>query len=386
MGRYLSLVWKNTLRNRRRSLLTITSMALSLCLLGIMMAIYFALYLSDTPPAQALRITTRNRVAITLPMPAFYLQRILQTPGVKDAMPWQWFGGTYKDARDANNFFARFGIDPQKLFIIQSEIEISSEEKKAFQADRRGCIVGRDLAKKHGFKVGDRITLVGDIYPMNLELFVRGIYHSELGSDSLYFQWEYVREALTGARKDLLSAISILADSPESVPRIINAIDDQFRNSTVQTRTETERAFALGFLSMMGNVKAILLSVCAAVTFTIMLVSANTMAMSVRERVREIGILKTLGFKPRLILGIILSEAVLIALLGGAVGHALASALCFMVRQGPAFSSQIKTLSIQPPVVAAMFLCAVTIALLSSLLPAYSASRVNILDALKHTN
>src|SRR5262245_51837835 len=122
MGRYLSLVFKNALRNRRRSLLTVSSLALSLCLLGLMMAIYHVLYIKEAPPEQALRLATRNRVAITLPIPGFYLQRIQRTPGVKDAMPWQWYGGVYKDARDPKNFFARLAIDPQKLFTIYAEM------------------------------------------------------------------------------------------------------------------------------------------------------------------------------------------------------------------------------------------------------------------------
>lgn len=351
-----------------------------------MMAIYYAIYLSDTPPAQALRLASRNRVAITLPMPAFYLQRILKTPGVKEAMEWQWYGGQYKDERDPNNFFARMGVDANKLFVIFPEMEIPDEQKKAFIADRRGCIIGKSISEKHNLKIGDRITLVGDIYPGNLEMNIKGIFDSPLGSDTLFFHWDMLREGLPERRKDLLSSISILVDSPDAVSRVATAIDDQFRNSTVQTRTETERAFALGFLNMLGNIKAILFSVCGAVTFTIMLVSANTMAMSVRERVREIGILKTLGYKPRAILSIILSEAVLIALFGTAVGYVLAQGLCAMVRQGPAFSSQIKTLSVQPAVLMAMIASAVIIALASSLVPAWSASRIHILDALRQTD
>ncbi|MBI4909439.1 MAG: ABC transporter permease [Acidobacteria bacterium] len=387
MTRFLSLVWKNALRNRRRSILTVFSMALSLCLLGLMLSIYYALYLSDTPPSQALRITTRNRVAITSPVPVFYMDRIAKVPGVRKLMYWQWYGGTYKDARDPNNFFARFGIDPVKMFDIFTEIQLPEDQKKAFQSDRRGAIVGRVLAERFGWQLGERLTFTGDIFPGTLELVIRGIYESELGSETLYFNWEYVREGLSMTRKDMISSISILADSPEAVPRIINTVDDMFRNSTVQTRTETERAFALGFVNSLGNVKLILLSVCGAVTFTIMLVAANTMAMSIRERTREIGILKTLGFKPGLILFIILGEAVLLACLGGSVGHLFASGLCGLIRNyGPAFSNQIRTLTVPWPVIGVMFTTSIFIALASSLLPAYSASRINILEALRRTD
>ncbi len=388
MGRYASLVWKNAIRNRRRTLLTITSLGFSLCLLGLMMAIYYALYIGETPAAQALRLNTRNKVSITLPMPGFYLQRIQKTPGVKDATPYQWFQGVYKDERDPNNFFARFGVDARKLFVIHPETKLPEDQKEAFIADRRGCIIGKRVSEKHGLKVGDRLTIKGDIYPMDLELNVRGVFDSEMGNDTLFFHWDYIKEnrSLGAEYTDAYSSISILVESAEAVPTVIAAIDDQFRNATVQTRTETERAFALSFLNMMGNIKAILLSVCAAVTFTILLVSANTMAMSVRERVREVGILKTLGFKPNAILGIVLGESMLIALMGAGVGYGLASLLCGMIRQGPAFSAEIAKLTIQPAVLAAMVLAALSIAVVSAFLPAWTAARIPILEALRRAD
>ncbi len=264
---------------------------------------------------------------------------------------------------------------------------IWNSAKQAFQADRRGALVGRVLAERFGWKLGDRISFVGDIFPGTLELFVRGIYDSELGAESLYFNWEVVREGLSPARKDMISSVSILAESPAAVPRIIETVDDMFRNATVQTRTETERAFALGFVNSLGNIKLILLSVCGAVTFTIMLVAANTMAMSIRERTREIGILKTLGFRPGLILFLILGEAVMLACMGGGVGHLFVTGLVVMIRENaPAVSSQIRTLTVPWPVIGVMFGTSILIALASSVLPAYSASRINILEALRRTD
>ena len=221
-------------------------------------------------------------------------------PGVKEIMTSQWFNGVYKDARDPKNFFARFGVDPpENLFTIFSELKIPEDQKQAFLHDRTGTVIGRDLANKFGFHVGDRITIIGDIYPGNLELNVRGIFDSPRKSEMLYFHWAYVREGLAEARKGEVGTFDILCEDAAVVPRVAKAVDDEFHNSPVQTRTETEQAFLLSFVSMLGNVKLFLISICAAVMFTILLVSGNTMAMSVRERVREVGVLEDVGFHRR---------------------------------------------------------------------------------------
>jgi putative ABC transport system permease protein len=385
MFRYLPLILKNAWRNRRRTTLTILSVGVSMCLLGVLIAAYHALYLSDPPPEQALRLVTRNRVSLVFPMPQFYREKIRQISGVREVMANQWFGGVYKDQRDPKNFFARFAVEPDKIFSIYPEFRLPEEQKVAFQRERTACVVGRDLANKFNFQAGDRITLKGDIFPVTLELTVRGIFDSPRPSEVLFFNREYLEESVPPARRGTAGHFNILADTVDSVPRIAKAVDDEFRNATVQTRTETEQAFALSFVSFLGNVKMFLLSVSAAVTFTILLVSANTMAMSVRERVREVGILKTLGFTPGGILGIILGEAGAIALAGGAIGCLLAALLCSLIRKGPAFIVQLKTLTIQPSVAVVCLAVAVCIGLASSLIPAWQASRTSIVEALRST-
>src|SRR5205823_6589975 len=201
-----------------------------------------------------------------------------------------------------------------------------------------GCVVSKDLARKLGFKIGDRITLTGDIYPGTLELKVVGIFEDPDAQQSLYFNYDYLRDTLPIGRRNYISVVAILADSPENVPRIAKAVDDMFANSSPPTKTESEQQFALSFVSFLGNVKLFLMSICAAVTFTILLVSGNTMAMSVRERIKEVGVLKTLGFTNNSILGIIIGEAVTISLIGGVIGLILASGLTILVGQaGQAF-------------------------------------------------
>jgi putative ABC transport system permease protein len=385
MLRYLPLIAKNALRNRRRSILTICSIAASLCLLGVLLAMYHAFYFSEPPAAQALRLVTRNKVSLTVTMPIFYRQRIQQVPGVVVVGVSQWFGGVYKDSRDQKNFFARFAVEPDRLFQLYSEFRLPEDQKQAFIRDRTAAMVGKKLAERMGFKLGDRLTLTGDIFPGNYDFTIRAIYDADENNESMYFNLDYLFESLPVGRRDFAGTFSILADSVDSVPRIAKAIDEMFANSPAQTKTESERAFQLSFVSFLGNVKMFLLAICAAVTFTILLVSGNTMAMSVRERIREVGILKTLGFTPQAILVIILGEAAFISLIGGAIGCLLASGLCAGVRQMPAFILQLKTLSLVPPVAAACLFIALLIGVVSSLIPAWNASRTSILDSLRYS-
>ena len=381
--RYLPLILKNSVRNRRRSLLTIASLAVSLCLLGVVGALYTVLYVRDAAPAQALRLVTRNRVSLTQPLPLFYRDKIRQVPGVQAITVSQWFGGVYKDSRDFQNFFARFGVEPRAFFTVYPEYAIPEDQKQAWLQERRACIVGTDLVTRFGWQLGDRITLQGDIFPVDLELVIRGIYDAPEDNESLFFHIDYLYEGLPASQRDMASTFTILAASQEAVPHIAPAIDALFRNATAQTRTETEQAFALSFVSFLGNVKQFLLAVCGAVTFTILLVSANTMSMSVRERIKEVGVLKTLGFTREAILGIILGESACIALVGGIIGLLLASGVCYLVRQGPAFIQQTRALTLPPGTALACLLLAVLIGMLSALVPAWQASRTAIVDALR---
>jgi len=386
MFRYLPLILKNCWRNRRRTTLTVVSVGVSMCLLGVMMYLYHAFYLSDPAPEQALRLVARNRVSLTLQMPEFYREKIRQIPGVREVMISQWYGGVYKDARDPKNFFARFGVDADKLFTMYSEFRIPEEQKKAFLRERTACVIGRDLANKFNFKEGDRITVVGDVFPGTLEFTVRGIFDSPRVSDLLYFHREYLEETLPAAQRGNAGSFYVLVDDPGNVTRVANAIDDEFRNATVQTRTENEQAFILNFMSFLGDVKLFLVSICAAVIFTVLLVSANTMAMSVRERVREVGVLKTLGFSRGNILTIILGEACGIALAGGVIGFVLSTLLTGGVRSSPIGAFLPSSSAVDPAVAVACIAVAVGIALISSFAPAWSAARTNIVEALRSTD
>jgi putative ABC transport system permease protein len=386
MFRYLPLILKNCWRNRRRTTLTIISIGVSMCLLGVLMALYHAFYFGEPAPEEALRLVTRNKISLTFPLPQFYREKIRQIPGVREIMISQWYGGVYKDARDPKNFFARFAVDADKLFNIYSELRIPEDQKKAFLRERTACVIGRDLATKFNFHQNDRITLVGDIFPGNLELTVRGIFESPRPSEVLYFHRDYLVEGLPEARKGDAGTFYVLVDQPANVTRVAKAIDEGFHNATVQTRTESEQAFILSFVSFLGNVKLFLISICAAVMFTVLLVSANTMAMSVRERVREVGVLKTLGFTRGNILAIILGEACSISLVGGAIGFAISVFLTAGVNKSPAGAFLPPIKPGDPTVAIACIATAIAIGLISSFAPAWNAARTNIVEALRSSD
>jgi putative ABC transport system permease protein len=385
MLRYLPLILKNCWRNRRRTVLTITSIAVSMCLLGVMVAMYRAFYLSNPTPAQAMRLVSRNRVSLTVAIPLAYQSRIKQVSGVREVMMANWFGGTYKDARDPKNQFSRFAVEPDKLFTLYAEYRIPEDQKQAFIHDRTACVIGRDLANTFGFKVGDRIHLIGDIYPGDYEFTIRGVFDSPPPNGIMYLNKEYIDQSMPQVRRGEVGMYYILTDDPRNSPRIAEAIDRQFRNSPTETKTESEQAFVIGFLSLLGNVKLFLMGIAGAVTFTILLVSANTMAMSVRERVREVGVLKTLGFTPGTVLGLILGEACCISIAGGILGYILSTLLMQGVNSSP-FGGFVPNQSFFEPMVALVcILIAGVIGLFSSLVPAMAASRIPIVQALRST-
>jgi putative ABC transport system permease protein len=386
MLRYLPLILKNCWRNRRRTLLTVASIGISMCLLGVMMSMYHAFYLADPAPDGALRLVVRNRVSLTVPIPLSYMTRIKNIPGVREAMIGNWFGGTYKDNRDPKNMFARFAVEPEKLFQVYGEIRLPDDQKKAFLQDRAGCIVGRDVANTHNLKVGDRLPLIGDIYPGNFEFTIRGIFDWPRTSDVMYMNKEYVEQSLPERRRGVVGLFYVLIDDPANSGRIASAIDDTFRNSTAETKTETEQAFTVGFLALLGNVKMFLIAIGGAVTFTILLVSANTMAMSVRERVREVGVLKTLGFARSEILTMILGEALAISIGGGLIGYLLSAVLMRGVVHSP-IGGFLPTLPfIEFGVGAACIATAGFVGMISAMVPAFGASRLSIVEALRTTD
>lgn len=374
-------VTKNAFRNKRRSALTVLSIAFSLLLLTLMMTIWRGFYLDQGSAESAQRLVVRHRVSLTFNLPGFYREKIRAVPGVLAVVPVSWFGGIYKDQKP-ENFFAQFGTDPEEFFKVYRDISMPEDQVTAWQRDRQGVIVDSALATKYGWKLGDRIVLQGTIYPVNLELNIRGIYTAHPDNKSVYFNAKYVEESVDFF-KGRAGTFSILGASPSDVSKIASAVDDMFRNSPQPTKSESEKAFGLEFVAMMGNVKAFILSICSAVVFATLLVSANTMAMSIRERTREVAVLKTLGFTRRGVLGLFVSEAVALALGGGLIGASLGWVLVYGLTHSPQFFSFFP-LKVTPGIWIVALLTSAVVGLLSSAIPSYHASQVNIVDGLRH--
>jgi putative ABC transport system permease protein len=346
-----------------------------------MMTLWRAFYLDEGSAESAQRVVVRHRVSLTFNLPGFYREKIRSVPGVVAVVPVSWFGGIYKDQKP-ENFFAQFGTDPEEFFKVFRDMEMPADQVTAWQRDRQGVIVDSTLAKKYGWKFGDRIVLQGTIYPVNLDLNIRGIFTSNPDNKSVYFNAKYVEEAVSWF-KGRAGTFSILAATAADVSKVSSTVDDMFRNAPQPTKAESEKAFGLEFVAMLGNVKAFILSICSAVVFATLLVSANTMAMSIRERTREVAVLKTLGFTRQTVLGMFVGEAVTLALLGGLLGTSIAFFLIYAATHSPQFFS-FYNLQVTPALWLVAMVVAGFVGFLSAALPAYHASRTNIVQGLRH--
>lgn len=310
------LILKNLLRNKKRTALTVLSFGFSLFLLVALATFLNALINPPETDASILRLAVRRTTSLAEQMPLAYGEKLKRIPHVADVMPLQWFGGYYQEQR---NRLATLAVDPRNYFQFFPELVTAPEYKAAFQSERRGCLVGKMLMNQFGWRVGQTITIKGDIFPVDIEVKIVGMYTYVEEENALYINWDYLHETLGKPGK--IGAFWLKADARENVPGIAAAVDAAFRNSPAETKTETERAFRLGFVSMLGNVRLIIGSIAVVVVFTMLLVVTSTMAMTIRERTREVAILKTIGFRRVHILTMIVGEGLAIALLGWIVGY-----------------------------------------------------------------
>ena len=325
--KYFGLVWSSLKRKKLRTLLTVLSIFVAFALFGFLFAIREA-FAAGVEIADADRLIVRHKVSLIQTLPVSYSQRLASVPGVEAATHATWFGGIYQDPK---NFFANMPVEPEKFFDLYPEYTLDAEAKARWAKTRNGCIIGRDLAKRFGWKVGDRIPLTSPIYgePANQaawEFEVSGICDAtKKGSDlsSLYFRYDYFDEARP-RNKGEVGWYTVRVKNADEAAAVAARIDAEFANSPYETKAEPEGAFAAGFAQQIGDIGKIMVAVLSAVFFTILLVAGNTMNQAVRERTEELGVLKAMGFSNGLVLVLVLAESCLIAILGGLLGLGLA--------------------------------------------------------------
>ena len=376
--KYKSLIMANLFRKKLRTTLTIGSFVVALFLFGLLVVVHGA-FNQGIDVAGADRLDVINKTSIIQPLPYSYRDQILRIPGVKAITYDNWFGGVYQDEK---NFFPQFAIDPENQRVVFPEFVIPDDQWKAFLEDREGAIAGSGIAKRFGWKVGDRIPIKGAIYPGDWEFNIRGIYTGSRDNDDLtqfWFHYKYLDERRQYG-KGLVGWYTVKLDTPDDGTRVVKAVDTMFANSPYETKTETEKALASDFAKQFGNIGFLISAVGSVVFFTLLLVTGNTMAIAVRERIGELAVLKAVGFNDRFVLFLVLGESLMIAAIGGAIGLALCK---LMTLGGDPTHGFLPFFYLPGPMILLGFGVALAVGVLAGILPATSAMRLRVVDALR---
>lgn len=369
---------RNALRNKRRFALTLSSVAVSLFLLTMLQVVLRGLTNPATTHEAALRVVVRHKVSLANMLFARYKPRVEKMPGVKAVTKLLWFGGLY---RDEKNFFPQFACDANSLFQVLVEARLDPQQLERFVRQRTACVVGVKTMDRFGWKVGDRITLLGAMWPCDLELEIAGAYSGGMDETPLYFHHEYLDELL--GDQGITGLLWVRAESPAAAADLLGRIDAEFENSDAETLTETERAFQIGFVSLLGNVKTLIVAISSVIVFTLVLVTAGTMSMAIRERVREIAILKAVGFDAARLFGLILGESLGLALGGGLAGCAAAWLLVRTVDIHRLSRGLFVDFEVTPRIAGFSLAVAAALGVVSCLLPALGIVRRTVVDGLR---
>jgi putative ABC transport system permease protein len=387
----LRLLLKNAFRHRLRTLLTLVGLVVAISAFGLLRTIVDAWY-AGVDATSSTRLITRSSISLTFPLPLNYAERIKSVEGVSGISWANWFGGIYVTER---NFFAQFAVDPPSYLALYPEFQLDEADKQAFFRDRQGCVVGRKLAAKFGWKVGDSIAMRGTIYPGTWRFTVRGIYQgkdAKTDEQQMFIHWQRLADGIRArvasgtagkaAKADYVGVYVVRIHNPDDAPLVSQRIDALFKNSLAETLTETEKAFQLGFVSMSETILLAVQAVSFIIVLIIMAVMANTMTMTARERLAEYATLKALGFPPGFVVKLLFGESLLIALIGGGIGIAVTfpMAQAFVKAAGtlfPIFQVSMLTVGLQA-------LAALVVGTVSAAWPAWKMSRIDIVQGLRH--
>ncbi|HKA70832.1 MAG TPA: FtsX-like permease family protein [Xanthobacteraceae bacterium] len=378
------LVRKNLFRKKLRAILMIVSILVAFLIFGMLAGFYRA-FTAGEDRAAADRLVVVNKINFTQPLPIAYFNRVRGVEGVHQVAHLNWFGGYYQDPK---NFLIALAVQPETyLEVYGNDIDMSAEERQAFIRERTGALVGETMARKWGFKVGDRIPVNSNIFSQRngsrtWDMTIVGILKAkrpEIDTNFMVFQYAYFDETRSFG-KDTIGWMVLQTTSPDLNDRVAKAIDQMFANSSAETSTDTEKAFNKAFAAQLGNIALIVTLVVGAAFVTILMIVGNTMALTIRERTREIGVLKTLGFSGPRILTLVLGESVLLALLGGLPGLVLAAIAAFALRTS--MQNFLPGFAVTPEIVALGVALMILLGVVTGIIPALNAMRLKIAAAL----
>ncbi len=374
-----TFILKNALRNKRRALLSVSSVAVSLFLL---VTLQVALRELTMPPQSAgaeLRVAVRNKISLTTPLPVRQRGIIEKIPGVEAVTPFTWFGGKYKN--EGGMSFAQFAMDANKLHSVFGEAKMNLDGYEKFTATKDACVLGKITADKYGLKVGDQLTLDSTVYPGSLSFHIAGIYSGTPDDRNMLFRQDYLDESI--GEPGYVGMWWLKVKSADDMVSVIKAINAAFQNTSAEVRAESERNFQLGFISMLGNIKTLIASISTVVVFTLVLVTASTMSMAVRERFRELAILKALGFRRRELFAFILAESFSLAAIGAVAGIGGAYCLYTFGDIGKMTAGIFVSFEVTPHIMGFAALVAALLGIISAVAPSLSVTRMSVVNGLK---
>ena len=379
----MNLIYRNSFRHKLRTILTVVGLAVAVMAFGLIRTVVDAWY-AGVEAAAPDRLITRSSISITFTLPLSYKEQIEKIDGIKAVTYANWFGGTYVDA---SNFFAQFAVEKGNYFKIFPEFIISPEAMDAFNSNIKSVIVGQKLADRFGWKVGDRVTLIGTIYPGNWDFDVVGIYKGKdqtIDESTWFMRWDYIDETMKQqmpGRAGEIGWYGLQLADPSKAAEVSAAVDARFKNSSAETLTETEKAFQMSFVAMSGAILVLLTVMSWLIIGVILMVLVNTMAMTARERTSEYAFMKSMGFQGYHLWGMITGEAIVISLTGGLLGLALLAAIVNVLKAG--LSAWFPVFKIQPLTWILVVALAIVIGLIASAFPVIKAMRMRIVDGLR---
>jgi putative ABC transport system permease protein len=378
--KFRKLILRNLFRSKLRTFLTLVLMAAIFFFVTTLLAILENFEAAADSGEGQNRLGIQSAISLANPLPLAHEAKIATIPGVDTIAKLQWIGAYYKEPK---TFFANFAIDHDKMETVWDDYVVPPDQMTAFKADRTAAIVGPELIRRYGWKIGDRVTLIGTIFPFNPEVTIRGVYNHKFDTSSFFLRWDYFHESTKDLTGGMVGTFWVNVKDPAQMSRISDQIDDMFRNSEYPTETFTEKEFQQQFMAMIGNIKLLFTAVSLCSIFMVVLLAAITMSMAARERVTEIAVLKAIGFTGGMILTLMLIEFVTLGLIGGALGTLGAKVIYKMVNMTEVTQGFLVAFGVNGKTIATCLIASIIVGFLAGGLPALRSSRLSVVDGLR---